>query len=201
MGLLQLRASRTEHQQRHPLRPVGQVLEEGEQRVVCPVQVLEHEHGRALCGQPLQETPPGRERLVLRGGLRGCTHERGQAGHEPDPVGIVGRDGTLELGLGLVGRVRLEDAALGLDDLPERPEGDPLPVGEAAPLAPGDELGPLVDVAKELRAQAALAHPGLADDRHQLTGTLLQRTLERPDQKRLLQLPAHERRGVRTGHV
>ena len=109
--------------------------------------------------------------------------------------------GTLELGLGLVGRVGLEDAALGLDDLPERPERDPLPVGKAAALPPGHEVGALVDVREELGGEAALAHPRLADDRHQLARALLGRALERPDQQRLLELAADERRRVRAGHV
>ena len=109
--------------------------------------------------------------------------------------------GTLELGCGLLGRVRLEDAALRLDDLPQRPEGDPLPVGQAAALPPADELGALLDVAEQLRAEPALAHPRLAHDRHQLAGALLRGALERPDQKRLLELPADERRRVRAGHV
>ena len=33
------------------------------QRVVCPVDVLEHQHGRAVLGQRLEEPPPRRERL------------------------------------------------------------------------------------------------------------------------------------------
>ena len=109
--------------------------------------------------------------------------------------------GALELGRGLLGGVRLEDAALGLDDLPQRPEGDPLAVGQAAALAPGDELGALVDVLEELGAEPALAHARLADDRHQLAGALLRGALERPDQQRLLELATHERSGVRAGHV
>ena len=46
MLLVQLRPRRAEDEQRHALRPVGQMLEEGEQRVVGPVQILEHEHRR-----------------------------------------------------------------------------------------------------------------------------------------------------------
>jgi hypothetical protein len=110
--------------------------------------------------------------------------------------------GALELGLGLVGRVGLEDAALGLDDLPERPEGDPLPVGEAAALPPANELpGAILEVAEELRAEPALAHPRLAHDRDQLAGALLRRALEGADQQRPLELPADERCRTHAGHV
>ena len=48
MLLLQLGTRRAEDKQRHALRPVGQVLEEGQQRIIGPVQVLEDEHRRAL---------------------------------------------------------------------------------------------------------------------------------------------------------
>jgi hypothetical protein len=48
MLLLQLGTSGAEEEQRHALRPVGQVLEEREQGVIGPVQVLEDEHGRAM---------------------------------------------------------------------------------------------------------------------------------------------------------
>ena len=44
MLLVQLGTGRAEQEERHALRPVGQVLEEGEQGRVCPVQILEDEH-------------------------------------------------------------------------------------------------------------------------------------------------------------
>ncbi len=99
---------------------------------------------RAPCRQRLEEAAPGRERLLLRGGLAARTDERGQASLEPG-AGRVALAGSarVELGRCLRGRVRLEDAALGLDDLPQRPEGDPVPVGKTAALAPADEPGAL----------------------------------------------------------
>ena len=39
------------------------MVDEGEQVVVGPVQVLEDEHGRSLFGQGLEELPPGGEAL------------------------------------------------------------------------------------------------------------------------------------------
>jgi hypothetical protein len=39
------------------------VLQELEQRLVCPVQILEHEHTRAGSGQTFEITAPGREEL------------------------------------------------------------------------------------------------------------------------------------------
>ena len=54
---------------------------------------------------------------------------------------------------------------------------------------------------EQLRTQPALAHSRLAHQRHQLARGLLSSTLERPDQKRLLELATDERRGERAGHV
>ena len=79
------------------------------------------------------------------------------------------RERALELRLGLLRRVGLEDPALRLDDLPQRPERDPLAVGKTAPLPPAHEARPVVDVGEQLRAEAALAHPRLTYDHHQLT--------------------------------
>ena len=56
-------------------------------------------------------------------------------------------------------------------------------------------------MAEELPAEPALADAGLAHDRHQLAGTLLDGALEHPDQERLLELAADERGGVRARDV
>ena len=86
--------------------------------------------------------------------------ERPQAVLEPCAVGIVRVEAPARsFGCRRVGRVRLEDAALCLDDLPERPEGDPVAVGKAATLAPTDEPGAILDVLEELRAPAGSFPP------------------------------------------
>src|SRR6266545_7670380 len=107
-------------------------------------------------------TPPGRR----------ARRPRPRAGretrHQPGAVGVVPGQGPLELRRRLLRRVGLENAALGLHDLAQGPEGDPLSIGQTAPLTPADEAGPLLDVLEELRAEPALAHAGLTDDRHQL---------------------------------
>ena len=86
MALVQLRPGRADDQQRHALRPVGQVLEEGEQRGVGPVQILEDEHRRPVGREPLEEAPPGGEGLLARrpappamptsGARRACSQSR-----------------------------------------------------------------------------------------------------------------------------
>ena len=95
--LVELRPSGAEQEQRHPLGPVGQVLEEGEQGRVSPVQVLEHEHRLALCCPRLQEAAPGRERLLLGGRLAPCADEGGKTRHQPGAVGVVRGQGPLQL--------------------------------------------------------------------------------------------------------
>jgi hypothetical protein len=108
-------------------------------------------------------------------------------------LGVVREERRLQLCRSDFGRVRLEDAGLGLHDLSERPKGDPFAVRQAASLPPADELRLRVDIAEELGYEPALAHTRLADDRHQLHRPLLRRALEDPDQQRLLELAAHER--------
>ena len=63
-------------------------------------------------------------------------------------------DGLADLLGDLLRRVLLEDAGLRLDDLAERPQRDAVAVGEAAALAPRDELGVGVDDAAGARRRA-----------------------------------------------
>src|SRR5580765_5588189 len=67
--LVQLRTSRAEHEQRHSVRPVGQMLDKGEQGSVTPVQILEAQDGRPFGCQRLQVPPPGGKRLLLTSGF------------------------------------------------------------------------------------------------------------------------------------
>ena len=200
--LVQLRPGRAQNEQRHSLRPLGQMLQEREQRLVRPVQVLEHQHGLPGCGQSFEVAPPGREQLLsLR--RRGRLHpdQRGEPLQQPLSLRLLRGDRRVQLRRRHLRRVRLEDPRLRLDDLPQRPERDPLPIRKAAPLPPAGQLRLRPQIGEQLRDQPALAHPRLADDRDQLHRALLRRPLERPDQKRLLQLPADQRRRVPAGDV
>ena len=201
MLLVELWPRGAEQEQRHPCGPVGQVLEKGEHRLVRPMQVIDHQHGGVLRGQPLEEASPGGEGLLLRRRLPARAHQRGQPCLEPRPVRFVLGDGLVQLGQRRLWGVRLEDAALRLDDLPQCPEGDPLAVGETTALAPAHQSRSLLDVRKQLGAEAGLAHPRLSHQGHQLAGTLLGGSLESGDQQRPLEFPAHQRRGVRPDDV
>jgi len=114
---------------------------------IAPVQVLEHEHERALLGERLEEAPPGGERLAatVAAEPRVGFHSDEGAEVQFDPAGVTlvvdgGIDGLAKL-LGSLGLgVPLVDASLRLDDLSQRPEGDAVTVGEAAALAPRDDV-------------------------------------------------------------
>ena len=142
-ALEQLGARRADDEQRHAGRPVGEIVDEVEQAVVGPVQILEDEHQRPLLGQRLEQAAPRRERLVaavarvLAG--RAEADERAQEAADPAALRLVGED-VLEhrgqLRLGGVERVALEDPGLRLHDLAERPVAEALAVGQRPALPP-----------------------------------------------------------------
>ncbi len=151
----QLRSGRADHEHRHIGHPVGELVDEVEQAVVCPLEVLEDEDQRTLRGEFLEEAPPGGEglrpsaapelRLVLESG------QRAQASGDPFCVGRVHDFLRCSAELFTRGRlvVRLENARLGFHDLGQRPERHAVPVCEASALSPGRELLLGVDNAGE----------------------------------------------------
>ena len=88
-------------------------------------------------GQRLEEAPPRGERLLLRGGLRQRPRraEPGAAFSQARS-GSSGGSARSSFASASSGESDSRMPALGLDDLPERPEGDPLAVGQAAALPP-----------------------------------------------------------------
>jgi hypothetical protein len=128
---------------------VGQALDEVEEGVVGPVQVLKGQHQRPGRGQAVQEAPPGGELLLAVGG-RGRPSPPGTPAADPDqPPQVAGNPGGGDrLGHrpggrgqtppGQLGAVALQNAGLGLDRLGQRPEGRPVPVGQGPPLPPGE---------------------------------------------------------------
>ena len=149
-------------------RPCQQLLDEVEEAVIRPLEVLEdHDHRRDV-GDALEEGSPGhgklasllrlnvadpeqvKEWLFERGALVGIGHELGQA-----------------RGQQLAGG-RLIGCVVGADPhahhLAERPEADAVAVGGRAALVPVHDFGDAVDVLQELPCQPALADAALADD-------------------------------------
>ena len=144
------------------------MLQEREHRVIGPVQVFEHEHGRVLLGDVFEEPSPGGEQLLALGGRRRLDPEqRQQTLAEPRALLTLGEH-HVELRCRDVGGIGLEDPRVRLHDLPQRPERDALAVGQAPTLTPGDQVGFVVDVAEEFGDDPALAETWLADDGDEL---------------------------------
>ena len=54
------------------------VLDEVQQPLVGPLQILEHHHDRQMGGQPLEEQPPAREQLLAPEARLGYAEQRAQ---------------------------------------------------------------------------------------------------------------------------
>ena len=201
MAFVELRSRRAQEEERNAAHPVGEILDEGEERVVRPVQILEHQHGRSLGCEALDESPPRGHGFLERRRLGRCAHERREPREEPAALRVGLGDLQRKLGRGLSRAIRLLDPALGLDDLAERPERDPVSVREAASLAPAHESRRVLDLPQQLGAQPALADPRLAHDRHQLAGALPRCTGERAAEDLPFQLTPDHRRVDGASHV
>ena len=113
-----------------------------------------------------------------------------------------GRDRRPELGRGLVGRVRLEDAGLRLHHLAERPEAHAFPVRQRPALAPvGEDLGIVVERRVELEQEPALADPRCSDEGDELRGPLALGTGERIPEEAQLLLPPDQLGAAAEGDV
>ena len=155
-------------------RPVEDVVDEVEQSVVGPLEVLEDEHHDTQLGDPLEEDAPGGEQRFAVGSFVGVarlqTEQLGQARLHPAAFGLVGdplgeRGGQLRPGRRRI--LPLGDPGPAPDHLGEGPEADPFAVGRGATLVPVDDLGHAVHVLLEFPDEPALADPALADDRDQ----------------------------------
>ena len=147
--------------------------------------VLDDDDERTLLGETLEEAAPGGECLVSAIASELCVageaEEREKMRLDARLVARAGErvlDDLVDLRRDVLRRVLLENARLRLDDLAERPERDPVTVGEAASLAPRDELRVGIDDALELVDEPALADPGDTDQREELRRALVTRAFE-----------------------
>ena len=171
---------RAEEQDRRSAE-VRDVLDEVEERRLCPVQVIEDE--RPLRGEHLQVATRGPLRLLFRPCRPADSDRRGDTvGHE-----LVGRDGRDRVSLCARGRSH---------DLGERPVRDPLAVGEAAP---DDDAGLPHHALGELAGQPRLADARGAEQRDSLGSISLGCTLERGQELAELLAAADERHVQRAG--
>ena len=167
---------------------VDDVVDQVEQRRLGPVQILEDEHERPAARQRLDELARcpehlGKRVLLLReadGGSEPLEHLLVALAQEPRELGARGRE--------IVGVL---DSRRFPERLDERPERDPVAVGEAS--AADDE--------RALRGRFAnvLDEPGLADagvarDEHARAGARLDRAVERS--RDLLRLASRGRRAA-----
>ena len=88
MAICHLRARQRDDEDRMVASPIEQILDERDEALVGPVDVLEHHHERPLLGEPLEEAPPGGEEILAVG--RGPVAEAEQL-EQPrlDPVTLV----------------------------------------------------------------------------------------------------------------
>ena len=172
----QLRPGEAEDEHGHVPHPISQVLDQIQQRRLCPVDVLEHEQHGPLAREHLDQPAHGPENLFLDGPARAGTDRA------LDPLG----DGV---------RVRVEqlaNAAIACHlrhDLPHRPVGDALAVGQTAAR---EHARLTLEQACELLRQPALADARRAEHRHQMTAPLSPGALERLAELGELELPANE---------
>jgi hypothetical protein len=187
-ALEQLRPCRAEDKERHAGGAVDELIDEVEQTVVGPMEVFEDQNEGPLLGQRLEEPAPRRERLREGAGRMFLVTEADEGREvscDPAPLGGVGChhvDRALELLLSLSRPIAFENACLRLHHLAEGPEGEALAVGKGTPLAPGDEVGLLLEHAHELVDEPRLADAGNADERDELYGRLRASPRERVPQ-------------------
>ena len=153
--------------------PVGEVLDEVEERRLGPVDVLEQEDQRLHVGDPLHDLAR-RPRDLLRAAL---SLERL---HEPCRETENVRDGLLGAALAqllerLLERIVVRDAGRGLHHLAERPVRDALAVRQRTAHEHARPLDPVEELARE----AALSDAGLAVDREEVRATVAQAAVER----------------------
>ena len=164
------------------MRPLRELLDQVEQRRLCPVHVFEHEQQRALAGERLEEAADGPR--AFAGGCR--------AFGEPDQLEHALCD---EL---TIVRLRQDGSQIhALDHLAERQIRRALAVRDAAA---GQYCRLPLDERNQLVGEARLADTWLADDGHDLRRRLTFRLLEDGEQPLKLVLAADELRLQVAGH-
>ena len=169
-ALGELRPRHAEQQDRCARGEERDVLDQVEERLLAPLDVVEDDHERPLRRSLLQRLAEGPGDL-----LRRCRRLR-----------LAEQRADRRRG-GLVRRQHVEL----LQHLDDRPVGDPLAVGQAA--AADDRR---LDRRQSLRDEPGLADAGIADDRDQLAALLGLHALPRLPEERELALTADEQRLV-----
>ena len=191
--LEELRPGGGDHEQGDGVHVRREVVEEEQQGLVGPVQVLEDEDQRTLGGKSLDEGGPGGEVLLARGFGGVEADESAEPQAQPLLVGpIRGDRREFDGRRPLV--VRLEHPGVRLDDLAERGERHAVAIRQAAALAPCREVGEAVDVGEQFRDQPGLADAGIPDQERQLRRLCGDRSVEQGPEQGELDLAADQRR-------
>src|SRR5262249_39661212 len=158
----QLGASEANDQKRGVPHPFREVLDEVEQGILGPMNVLEREHERLVLRHPLDPLArrPG-DLLLAALALDGLEDAGGEADRIGDRLVLAGLGQLLDRDLqGVVVR----DSRCSLDHFGQRPVGDTLAVWQSA----ADEDRRALEPLDKLSREPALADPWIAVDREQV---------------------------------
>ena len=196
--LEQLGPRSRDDEQRHARGPLDEVIDEVEQVVVGPVEVLENQHRGTQLRERLGEPPPRREIVGPLARFTAGPDERAEALGQP--AGVVGsesRYGLRELRPELVGRIALEYSRLRLHHFGEGRIRERFPVRQRAAVPPVRDRGVALSLGVQLCDEPALADAGNAHDRHQLRRLVVAHALVGAEQQLTLSCASDERRGRR----
>ena len=165
----QLRPGETDDEERSVAHPLGHMLDQLEERIFGPMDVLEDEDERLRLRhelRPLARRP--RDLLLAALAVNGLEDAGGQADQLGNRLGGAALAELLDRD---VDRVVVGDVRGALDHLGKRPVRDALAVGQAAALEDGGAL----ERAEEFVREAALPHAGLPVDREEVRAPVTHR--------------------------
>jgi len=165
------------------------VLDQVEHRRLRPVDVLEDDDERPLACERLEQLPRCPEGF-LGGGRVAAEPDRRRDPVDDDRRILAVREQLRDPVPLLLEREAVPQLRNVADDLVERPERDPLAVGQAAASHPAR---PTLERVEEFGGEARLADARCAEDREEVAGPLALRALERVVQDRQLEAPSDDR--------
>ena len=184
----QLRSGEAENQERAVAHPVGHVLDQLEQGLLGPVDVLEDQDQGLRLGHQLRPLAC-RPRDLLLAPL--AVNRLEHAGGETEQIGDgIGRAAVAKLFDRDIERIVVGDVGRALDHLGERPVRDALAVRKAAPREDRRAL----ERREKLVREAGLADAGLAVDREEVSAPVSHRAGERVLEQLELVLASDQRR-------
>ena len=185
----QLGARHAREQDRDVASQIRDVLDQLDERGLCPLDVVDHEDHGALGGEALEQRPDGPAHL-FRGGLPAVEPDR-----LPDALRDRGRVAITagehrEFAAGRLRRVVLAQVRDVDQGLGERVERDPFAVRQT-PTAQDRRLG--ADIVGERRHQPRLAYPPDTEHREELARLVRHRSVEHVAQERELPSSSDDR--------